>query len=166
MFKTLSKIINFKTLFLALIYIFLKKEDKSFTTYEIKEDSMSPELQNEDYVIAVNPKENLTRGDIVIFKNTEKNIEVIKRVVGLPNEIVSSSEGTVLINSEKLNDPWAQTSTNDFIETKLSSDEIFVLGDQRQLSTSDSRTLGAVKISECKKLKYRYFPFHRVKSYE
>ena len=166
MFKTLSKIINFKTLFLAFIYIFLKKEDKSFTTYEIKEDSMSPELQNEDYVIAVNPKENLTRGDIVIFKNTEKNIEVIKRVIGLPNEIVSSSEGTVIINSEKLNDPWAQTSTNDFIETKLSSDEIFVLGDQRQLSTSDSRTLGAVKISECKKLKYRYFPFHRVKSYE
>ena len=79
---------------------------------------------------------------------------------------VSSSEGTVLINSEKLNDPWTQTSTNDFIETKLSSDEIFVLGDQRQLSTSDSRTLGAIKISECKKLKYRYFPFHRIKSYE
>ena len=71
-----------------------------------------------------------------------------------------------MINSEKLNDPWAQTSTNDFIETKLSSDEIFVLGDQRQLSTSDSRTLGAIKISECKKLKYRYFPFHRAKSYE
>ena len=166
MLKPLKRIINFRTAILVFLYIVLKNDNQSFTTYEIKEDSMSPELQNEDYVIAVNQKEDLTRGDIVIFKNTEKNIEVIKRVIGLPNEIVSSSEGTVLINSEKLNDPWAQTSTNDFIETQLSSDEIFVLGDQRQLSTSDSRTLGAIKISECKKLKYRYFPFHRVKSYE
>ena len=78
MFKTLSKIINFKTLFLALIYIFLKKEDKSFTTYEIKEDSMSPELQNEDYVIAVNPKENLTRGDIVFSKTLKKILKLLK----------------------------------------------------------------------------------------
>ena len=53
MLKTLGRFINLKTIFFVAIYIFLKKEDKSITTYEIKEESMSPELLPEDYVVAV-----------------------------------------------------------------------------------------------------------------
>ena len=43
--------------------------------------------------------EPFNRGDIVIFKNSEKNIDVVKRVMGLPGETVSASEnGELKIN--------------------------------------------------------------------
>ena len=70
MFKTAGRLINFKTLFLVAIYIFFKS-DKNITTYEIKEESMSPALLPDDYVLAIKNKEShLSRGDIVIFKNS------------------------------------------------------------------------------------------------
>ena len=52
MFKTAGRLINFKTLFLVAIYIFFKSDNKNITTYEIKEESMSPALLPEDYVLA------------------------------------------------------------------------------------------------------------------
>ena len=106
------------------------------------------------------------RGDMVIFTNTEKNIDVVKRVIGLPNENVSSSEGAIMINSEKIKDEWSKDLTDDFVSVELGEDEIFVLGDQRNISTSDSRTLGPIKYEDCWKLKVRYWPYHRLNIYE
>ena len=111
-------------------------------------------------------KDKLNRGDIVIFKNHEKNIDVVKRVIGLPGETVSSENGKVLINNSEIDDIWAKTVTDDFIQQTLGEDEVFVLGDQRRLSSSDSRTLGPVSATECLKIKYRYWPYQRFKAYE
>ena len=166
MFKTLGRFINLKTIVIIAIYIFLKKEDKSITTYEIKEESMSPELLPEDYVIAVKTSEPLNRGDIVVFENNEKSISVVKRVVGLPGETISATDGQLYINQNPIDDPWAKTLTDDFIECKVDENQIFVLGDERRLSTSDSRTLGPIDASQCLKVKYRYWPYQRIKSYE
>ena len=166
MFKTLGRFINLKTIVLIAIYIFLKKEEKSITTYEIKEESMSPELLPEDYVIAVKTSEPFNRGDIVVFENNEKSISVVKRVVGLPGETISATDGQLYINQNPIDDPWAKTLTDDFIECKVDENQIFVLGDERRLSTSDSRTLGPIDASQCLKVKYRYWPYQRIKSYE
>ncbi len=166
MFKTLARFINLKTIVIIAIYIFLKKEDKSITTYEIKEESMSPELLPEDYVIAVKTNEPFNRGDIVVFENNEKSISVVKRVVGLPGETISATDGQLYINQNPIDDPWAKTLTDDFIECKVDENQIFVLGDERRLSTSDSRTLGPIDASQCLKVKYRYWPYQRIKSYE
>ena len=78
MLKTVGRLINLKTIFFVLLYVILKRENKSFTTYEIKEESMSPELLPEDYVLATKTNEPLSRGDIIIFKNSEKSIDVVK----------------------------------------------------------------------------------------
>ena len=102
MFKTLGRFINLKTIVIIAIYIFLKKEDKSITTYEIKEESMSPELLPEDYVIAVKTSEPFNRGDIVVFENNEKSISVVKRVVGLPGETISATDGQLYINQNHI----------------------------------------------------------------
>ena len=166
MIKTVGRFINLKTIILVGLYVFLKRDNLAFTTYEIKEESMSPELLPEDYVLAVKPSEPLNRGDIVIFKNMEKGIDVVKRVVGLAGETISASNNQLHINGKPIKDPWSKTVTDDFIEYVVGENEIFVLGDQRRLSTSDSRTLGAVDSSECMKLKYRYWPYQRVKTYE
>ena len=166
MLKTVGRLINLKTIFFVLLYVILKRENKSFTIYEIKEESMSPELLPEDYVLATKTNEPLSRGDIVIFKNSEKNIDVVKRVVGLPGETISASNNELLVNGETIEDPWAKTVTDDFIDCNVGENEVFVLGDQRRLSTSDSRTLGTINATDCLKLKYRYWPYQRIKAYE
>lgn len=166
MLKTVGRLINLKTIFFVILYVILKRENKSFTTYEIKEESMSPELLPEDYVLATKTNEPLSRGDIVIFKNSEKSIDVVKRVVGLPGETISASNNELLINGKTIEDPWAKTVTDDFIDCNVGENEVFVLGDQRRLSTSDSRTLGTINATDCLKLKYRYWPYQRIKAYE
>ena len=166
MLKTVGRLINLKTIFFVILYVILKRENKSFTTYEIKEESMSPELLPEDYVLATKTNEPLSRGDIVIFKNSEKSIDVVKRVVGLPGETISASNNELLVNGETIEDPWAKTVTDDFIDCNVAENEVFVLGDQRRLSTSDSRTLGTINATDCLKLKYRYWPYQRIKAYE
>jgi len=166
MLKAVGRFINLKTIFFVILYVFLKRENKSFTTYEIKEESMSPELLPEDYVLATKANEPLSRGDIVIFKNSEKSIDVVKRVVGLPGETISASNNELLVNGKTIEDPWAKTVTDDFIDCNVGENEVFVLGDQRRLSTSDSRTLGTINATDCLKLKYRYWPYQRIKAYE
>ena len=166
MLKTVGRFINLKTIFFIILYVFLKRENKSFTTYEIKEESMSPELLPEDYVLATKTNEPLIRGDIIIFKNSEKSIDVVKRVVGLPGETISASNNELLVNGKTIEDPWAKTVTDDFIDCNVGENEVFVLGDQRRLSTSDSRTLGTINATDCLKLKYRYWPYQRIKAYE
>ena len=166
MLKTVGRLINLKTIFFVILYVILKRENKSFTTYEIKEESMSPELLPEDYVLATKKNEPLSRGDIVIFKNSEKSIDVVKRVVGLPGETISASNNELLVNGKTIEDPWAKTVTDDFIDCNVGENEVFVLGDQRRLSTSDSRTLGTINATDCLKLKYRYWPYQRIKAYE
>ena len=166
MLKTVGRLINLKTIFFVILYVILKRENKSFTTYEIKEESMSPELLPEDYVLAIKTNEPLSRGDIVIFKNSETSIDVVKRVVGLPGETISASNNELLINGKTIDDLWAKTVTDDFIDCNIGENEVFVLGDQRRLSTSDSRTLGTINATDCLKLKYRYWPYQRIKAYE
>ena len=64
------------------------------------------------------------------LKIHEKNIDVVKRVIGLPGETVGSENGKVLINNSEIDDIWAKTLTDDFIPQTLGEEEVFVLGDQ------------------------------------
>ena len=166
MIKSIFRLFNFKTILILVLYLLFKNENKTIRAYEIKEESMKPELLPEEYVLSVKVKDVPERGDMVIFTNTEKNIDVVKRVIGLPNENVSSSEGAIMINSEKIKDEWSKDLTDDFVSVELGEDEIFVLGDQRNISTSDSRTLGPIKYEDCWKLKVRYWPYNRFNIYE
>ena len=51
----------------------------------------------------------------------QKGIDVVKRVVGLPGETISSADGSVLINNEPLSNDWATTITDDFIKYEIPS---------------------------------------------
>ena len=98
------------------------------------------------------------RFDIVIFPGPEENGEhpyYIKRVIGLPGEIVQIKDGAVYINGERLTeDVYGIT---DYIDEPgiaeepllLGEDEYFCLGDNRPVSY-DSRyeEVGTVERSE------------------
>jgi len=86
------------------------------------------------------------RGDIVVVKLENRNI--IKRVIGLPNETIKIKNSDVYINGELFEEPYLDDSVKTYpdITIKIPSDSIFVMGDNRY--SLDSRSIGAIKIDD------------------
>jgi signal peptidase I len=115
--------------------------------------SMDPTFRNGQYLIV----DELTyhfktpeRGSVLIFKfpkDTSKYF--IKRVIGLPGEIVEIDKGHVLIKNSAhpdgiaLNESYIKFEKVDTGVYKLGSNEYFVMGDNRY-GSSDSRMWGPV----------------------
>jgi signal peptidase I len=96
------------------------------------------------------------RGDIVVFKTPEKAFEAcgaggtfVKRIVGLPNDVVSERRGTVLINGKVLDEPYLDASERDQRTGKwtVPAGSYFMMGDNRAQSC-DSREWGSVPRSD------------------
>lgn len=82
------------------------------------------------------------RGDIIIFKFPDDETQnYVKRVIGLPNDIVQIKNGRVYINDEELDEPYIKDYILDDGETYtyiVPEDSYFMLGDNRN-NSKDSR---------------------------
>lgn len=112
--------------------------------------SMQPTLGQGDYYLVnkyifhfVDPQ----RGDLVVFhRQASDPKEEVKRVVGLPGEILQIRSSTVYINGRRLDEPYAVGGTYpDFGPFTVEPDTYFVLGDTRWIR-EDSRDFGAVPV--------------------
>lgn len=113
--------------------------------------SMEPTLYDGDFVLV----DKLTykfnqpaRGDIIIF-DTPKNIDdkpYIKRVIGLPGEIVTIKDGMVSIGGHELHEKYIVKHPGYNGSWTVPEGSIFVLGDNRN-NSSDSHIWGSVPIS-------------------
>jgi signal peptidase I len=87
------------------------------------------------------------RGDTVVFwfpGDTTKSY--IKRVIGIPGDVVAIDEGTVILNGRPLKETYVPPEYRDQISVppqRIPADKYFVLGDHRS-SSSDSRMWGFV----------------------
>jgi len=81
------------------------------------------------------------RGDIVSVQQSQM---LILRVVGTPGERIEVRGGVTYINGKRLVEPYAKPGGRDVFPTKLSSDEYFLLGDNRG-KANDSGNYGPVK---------------------
>jgi signal peptidase I len=135
-------------------------------TFYIPSGSMEPTLQIGDRIL-VNKLSyhlhNVSRGDIVVFSRPatencggpEVN-DLVKRVIGLPGDIVSLDQGHVYIDGRRLSETWLPpaeqgvtsagppgTSANLSHPYRVPSSDYFVMGDNRT-DSCDSRYWGPI----------------------
>ncbi|HWF19625.1 MAG TPA: signal peptidase I [Verrucomicrobiae bacterium] len=119
---------------------------------EIKGASMSPTLlDGQHYILYRCPY--LWRaprtGEIVVIHDPEDHQLSIKRIIGLPNQLVEIRHDGVYVDNEKLAEPYltaeaAWASGHKLIKSvRLGPNEFYVLGDNRDRS-ADSRIYGSV----------------------
>ncbi|MBV9659531.1 MAG: signal peptidase I [Acidimicrobiales bacterium] len=121
--------------------------------YFIPSGSMEPTLKVGDKVLVNKLSYDLHsihRGDVVVFKKPPHDYspgikDLIKRVIGLPNETISASNGSVYINGQRLNERWLPkgTETADFAPVHVPAGQYFVMGDNRG-NSADSRVIGTI----------------------
>jgi signal peptidase I len=121
--------------------------------FYIPSGSMEPTLKIGDRVL-VNKLSydfhSVHRGDIVVFKkppndNSPGVTDLVKRVIGLPGETISATNGQVYINGHPLNEPWLPRGdyTSAFGPVQIPSSEYFMMGDNRG-DSADSRIIGPI----------------------
>lgn len=141
-----------ETVFLTLLMFLIIRF--AIQNFNIDGTSMEPSLHNTELVL-VDKWSYLfhapTRGDIIIFHAPpEPAQDYVKRIIGLPGDIVTVKGTTVIVDRVPLNEtyvapqdqgvpPGARTITNMVVP----ANDYFVLGDNRAVS-SDSRIWGFV----------------------
>ncbi len=131
--------------------------------FAIRESSMSPALEEGDWVIARRLTGVPERGAVVVFDDpTGSGMHLVKRVIGLPGEHVGIEGGRVTINGALLADRWASGVTGPDGSWDIPQDRVWLLGDNRALSASDGRVIGPTPLEEIHWLVLaRYWPTDR-----
>lgn len=118
--------------------------------FYVKGDTMSPSLQDKDYLMVNMINKDFNRGDIVVFKYPKDPTQFfIKRIIGLPGDKIEIKDGKVLINGNQLDEKYLTAGTETILplrgygKMELGSGEYFLLGDNRDKSL-DSRIFGLV----------------------
>ena len=89
------------------------------------------------------------RGDVIAFRHDAPNPETyIKRVVGLPGELVEVRDGVVSVNGRPLDEPYVQFRDHRSAPAvTVAPNALYVLGDNRA-DSDDSRNWGVVPQSD------------------
>ncbi|MCQ2547641.1 MAG: signal peptidase I [Clostridia bacterium] len=147
--------------------------------------SMEPTFEDGDYLFISRQSYGLfggvpERGDVVIAKShlsdvetNSTNINIIKRVIGVPGDTVALKEGYVYVNGEKLEEAYLGDqgqSYGEFADNqtyKVPENCVFLMGDNRIVS-EDSRfeDVGYVPYDNIiGRVILRVFPFNKMATY-
>lgn len=116
------------------------------SSYLVSGNSMQPAFEDGDRVVVARMTPFFTsphRCDTVIARVDGEIL--IKRVIGLPGEVVAIGHGHVRLDGEDLDDPVPTNflDAEDMPPLRLGEDEYFLMGDHRSVSI-DSREFGPV----------------------
>jgi signal peptidase I len=104
------------------------------------------------------------RNDIVVIDLPNMDEMLVKRVVGLPGEIIAIRDGQVWINDVPLAEPFPHDLTyQEMGPQRLGPLEYFVLGDNRS-NSNDSRSFGPIpRTYIVGRVWLRYWPLNQFK---
>jgi len=106
--------------------------------FRIEGSSMEPTLHEDQYVLINKLSYYLDepeRGDIIVMKfPDDPSRDFIKRIIGLPGDIVEIQDRTVRVNGVLLDEPYIQDEPTYEDVWTVPEDNFFVLGDNRNNS--------------------------------
>jgi signal peptidase I len=117
---------------------------------KVEGTSMMPRLTDQERIFInkfIYRFEPIHRGDVVVFwYPLEPGKSYIKRVIGLPGDRVEMADGAVLVNGERIEEPYIlpeYRGRQSHGSILVPPGEFYVLGDHRN-SSNDSRVWGTV----------------------
>lgn len=136
---------------------------------KVEGTSMLPRLVDQERIFVnrfIYRFTDIERGDIVVFwYPKDPNKSFIKRVVATPGDEVEIRNGAVIVNGERVEEPYLKAEFRDHDSWRkriVPEDRYFVLGDHRN-SSNDSRNWGFVPRENIYgKAVFRYWPMSRV----
>ena len=139
----------FRTIFepLALAVALAVVARAAVQIYSIPSESMTPSLEVGDQIV-VTPyfQSSPSRGDVIVFRSPMNHDEMmVKRVIGVPGDLIDSRLGRVRVGGHTLSEPYVlcAATTGAISPQLIPSDSYYVLGDNRE-SSLDSRSWGVV----------------------
>ncbi len=115
--------------------------------YSIPTASMSPTLEVGDQIVVTRYfGREPERGHVIVFESlTDRRELLVKRVVGVPGDLIDSRLGRVRIGAHTLAEPYVrrEAATGAISSQLIPQNSYFVLGDNREESV-DSRSWGVV----------------------
>ena len=124
----------------AVVIVFL------YQPVKVEGTSMMPWLEDQQRIFVnkfVYRFEQIRRGDIVVFRfPLDPSKSYIKRVVGLPGDVVEIADGDLSINGQRFEEPYVPAEYHDrgsYPPLKVPAGNYYVLGDHRNTS-NDSRS--------------------------
>ncbi|TVX96320.1 signal peptidase I [Cohnella terricola] len=102
--------------------------------------SMIPTIQIHDRIVVGKMMwmTKLDHGDIVVFHPPvagETNSRFVKRLIGLPGDVIEIKDGVLFRNQEKIDEPYIKEKMNySYGPTQVPDNSYFFLGDNRNLS--------------------------------
>jgi signal peptidase I len=122
-----------------------------FQAFYIPSGSMEPTLKKGDRVLVNKLSYDLHdvhRGDIIVFRLPKDKVgpdgirDLIKRVIGLPGDVIESRNGLVYIDGKRLKEPYLPkgvlTDNPPVVKQRVPKGKVFVMGDNRN-NSADSR---------------------------
>jgi signal peptidase I len=121
-----------------------------FQPFKVEGTSMMPALRDQERILVnklVYDVSPVRRGDLIVFRYPrDPRRSFIKRVIGLPGDVVQVRDGVVRVNGLPLAEGYlfAEPRTHErFGPERIEPGTYFVLGDHRSVS-NDSRDWGVV----------------------
>ena len=162
MSKKMYNIIDFLFL-LAVLFFVMWFVSSHYGISSVPSESMYPTIRVKSFVIyEIKPADELNRDDIATFFPDSDGVSIhsgfdslkyyygqkkelyVKRVIGLPGDVIEVRDGYVWRNGKKLDEPYVNDTTDGVFEPCVVEDEhIFFMGDNRN-NSYDSRFFGAV----------------------
>ena len=165
-----------ETLILTIVIFFVVQTFVA-QPYVVEQVSMENSLLPGQSVLVdkLTPRfDDYSRGDVVVFHppaSESGETPFIKRVIGLPGDLIQLRNGAVLVNGVKLAEPYTYDEVDSNVQTdpesdqsqwRIDKDSLFVMGDHRG-SSVDSRSFGPIaKSSVIGRAVLRYWPLTKI----